>query len=65
MSAIDAAVEAILATYGSPLDVARGYKFDNADIVEAMKDAVPNGNVAYALTMLANLNPPVVPTTKD
>jgi|APGre2960657373_1045057.scaffolds.fasta_scaffold11893_2 hypothetical protein len=65
MSAIDEAVEAILATYGNPLEVARGYKFDNAEIMEAMKDAVPNGNVAYALTMLANLNPPPAKTIKD
>ena len=57
MSAIKDAVEAILSTYGDPLRVAKDYVIDNAEIVEAMKDVEPDSNIAYALNLLAQVNP--------
>lgn len=58
MSAIDQAVDAILATYGDPLRVAKDFKFDHADIQAAMAEAEPGGSQHYALSLLAEVNPP-------
>jgi hypothetical protein len=59
MSVIDSAVEAILATYGDPLRIAQDYKIDNADIQSAINEAEPGSNVAYALSLLAQVNPAI------
>lgn len=66
MSAINDAVEAILGTYGDPLRVAADFKIDNAEIKAAMTEAEKDSNVFYALTLLAQVNPPapVKVTTK-
>ena len=58
MSAVDQAVAAILATYGDPLRVAKDYKIDNADIQDALSKAEPGSSEAYALNLLAEVNPP-------
>lgn len=58
MSAIKDAVEAILSTYGDPLRVAKDYVIDNGEIINALKDAEQGSDVAYALNLLAQVNPP-------
>lgn len=64
MSAIKDAVEAILSTYGDPLRVAKDYVIDNAEIVNAMKEAEQGSNVAYALNLLAQVNLPKAKQTE-
>lgn len=58
MSKIDEAVDAILSTYGDPLRVAKDYAIDNGEIMAAIKEAEPGSNIAYALNLLAEVNPP-------
>jgi len=58
MTAIEQAAEAILATYGDPLRVAADYKIDNAEIQEALLTAEPGSGFHYALSLLAEVNPP-------
>ena len=58
MSEISQAVDAILATYGDPMRVAKDYKIDNADIQAAINKAEPGSSEAYALSLLAEANPP-------
>lgn len=62
MSAIKDAVEAILSTYGDPLRVAKDYLIDNREIMDAIKEAEQGSNVAYALNLLAQVNPPKAKT---
>jgi hypothetical protein len=65
MNAIEQAVEAILATYGDPKRVAADYMIDNADIQAAMQDAEPGSGYHYALSLLAEVNPPKPVKAKD
>ena len=58
MTAIEQAAEAILATYGDPMRVAADYKIDNSEIQEAMLTAEPGSGFYYALSLLAEVNPP-------
>jgi|LauGreDrversion4_2_1035121.scaffolds.fasta_scaffold00321_13 hypothetical protein len=58
MTAIEQATQAILSTYGDPLRVAADFKIDNAEIQAAMKEAEPGSGYRYALSLLAEVNPP-------
>lgn len=64
MTAIEQAVEAILATYGDPKRVAEDHKIDNAEIQEALLTAEPGSGYQYALHLLAEANPPKPPKPK-
>lgn len=65
MTAIEQAVEAILATYGDPKRVAADFKIPNADIQEALAKAAPGTGYHYALCLLAEVNPPKPVKPKD
>lgn len=65
MTAIEQATEAILATYGDPMRVAADFKIDNAEIQAAMQEAEPGSGYHYALSLLAEVNPPKPVKAKD
>lgn len=64
MALIDEAVKAILETYGDPVRVAKDYIVDPADIETALAQAEPDGSTAYALKLLASVQPVAKPAVK-
>ena len=65
MTAIEQATPAILETYGDPLRVAADFKIDNAEIQAALQEAEPGSGYHYALSLLAEVNPPKPVKAKD
>ncbi len=51
------AIEAIVSTYGDPLRVARDCPVDAKEVADALAVAEPDTAEAYALKLLAQVNP--------